>query len=334
MAPFPYTISYWNVRGLRSRMVEVEIMSKFVDICGLGETRLHTDTPFELPGFNVFRNNGGCGVLLGVRQSVPHRPVQLADCPGGIAVAAQVWSCGGWVLVVAVYGSGALNGRDWEDWLSSLPRPMILCGDLNAHHILWGSQRQNGRGVTIATSLGSQDLVALNDGTSTFVRWYGGRLQESVLDLVLCSSILASQLRVAVSDDLRGSDHLPILVGASLQSPLAGISGSVSQQSAAAALPPRVVTGSYGQFLHRWGLGGGRKRVRRDCMRQRSDPLWWTDECRRAVRDRRRAYRQFRRWAVPARWEAYQVLVRFARGVIRGAKRSYGARLCTVVDYL
>ena len=330
MAPFQYTISYWNVRGLRSRMVEVEVLSKWVDVFGLGETRLHTDTPFELPGFNVFRNNGGCGVLLGVRQSVPHRPFQIADCPGGIAVAAQVWSCGGWVLVVAVYGSGVLDGRDWDDWLSSLPRPLILCGDLNAHHSLWGSQRQNGRGAVIAASLGSQDLVALNDGTSTFVRWYGGRLQESVLDLALCSSELASQLRVAVSDDLRGSDHMPILVGTSLGGPLGGISGCVSQRDAAALPPPRVVTGSYGQFLQRWSLGV-RRRVGCGFKRRRSDPLWWTDECRGAIRDRRRAYRQFRRWAVPARWEAYQDAVRSARGIIKGAKRSYGARLCAAV---
>ena len=173
MAQFQYVCCVWNVRGLRSRVEEVEVLSKRADICGLGETRLRPDITFDLPDFVVYRNDRGAGVLLAVRQSVPHRPFAIAECPGMVVVAAQVWHERGWVLVVAMYVSGVFSARDWEEWLGSLPQPLLLCGDFNAHHRLWGSDRQNGRGAVIAASLCNQDLVVLNDGTSTFVRWFG-----------------------------------------------------------------------------------------------------------------------------------------------------------------
>lgn len=329
MAPFQYVVGYWNVRGLRGRAAEVEVLLKWTDLCGLGETRLHSDLEFVLPGFAVYRNNEGSGVLLAVRQTVPHRPFLVLDCPGGVAVAVHVWSGGGWVLVVALYVAGNFSARDWEDWLGTLPRPVILCGDLNAHHSLWGSQRQNKKGSVVAASLGSQDLVALNDGSSTFVRWYAGNLQESVLDLAICSSSLAGHLAAVVSDDLRSSDHLPILIGASLAGPLHGLSTDVKREGVVGQSAPRVVSGAYGQFLQKWGLGRGRGR--KVGRRVRSNPPWWTEGCSVAVHDRRRAYRRFRRWAVGIRWEAFQVAARSAKRIIRAAKRSYGVRLCAAV---
>ena len=59
------------------------------------------------------------------------------------------------------------SASDWDLWLGSLPRPVIFCGDLNAHHPLWGGLRQNRKGAIVASSLLNHDLVVLNDGTTT-----------------------------------------------------------------------------------------------------------------------------------------------------------------------
>jgi len=97
MASFPFTVSFWNVRGLRSRVAEVEALSQWVDICGLGESRLCADLEYELPGFSVYRNDAGSGVLLALRHSVPHRHFPITSCQGGVAVAVQVATSKGWV---------------------------------------------------------------------------------------------------------------------------------------------------------------------------------------------------------------------------------------------
>jgi len=152
----------------------------------------------------------------------------------------------------------------------------------------------------------------------------------SVLDLAICSRSMAGHLTVAVADDLRGSDHLPILVGASLSGPLRSIRESLPGcVRRAASSPPVVVSGVYGRLLGAWNLPN-RKRVRGGSS-SRSNPPWWTDACTVAVRDRRRAYRRFRRWEVGERWEVFLEASRTAKQIIRGAKRSYGARLCAAV---
>ena len=329
MAQFPYTVCFWNVRGLRSRGEETEVLAQWADICGFGETRLTAGVDYDLPGFKLYRNDTGSGVLLAVRACVPHRVFAVPTCPGVTTVAVQVWSSLGWVLVVALYVSGGFSGRDWEEWLRTLPQPVLLCGDFNAHHSLWGSRRHDRRGAVIAASLENHDLVMLNDGTSTFVRWYGGTLQESVLDLAVCSRSLSGHLAMAISDDLRGSDHLPILVGTALTGTLRGLRESVRSGRRADRSVPRVEGGKFGVFLQKWGLGQRRNRQMR--RSSRSNPPWWTDDCSLAVRDRRQAYRRFRRNQQIDRWEDFRVKSRAAKKVIRAAKRSYGARLCALV---
>ena len=64
---------------------------------------------------------------------------------------------------------------------------------------MWGGLRQDRRGCIIAGSLFDQQLVVLNDGAPTFLRWSGGALRESTLDLVICSNDLADQLVMSIS---------------------------------------------------------------------------------------------------------------------------------------
>jgi len=69
MAPFPYTIGFWNARSASSKLEEVEVLAQWVHVVGIAE-------PGALQcieGFYGYGGFGGPGVVLFVHGSVPHR---------------------------------------------------------------------------------------------------------------------------------------------------------------------------------------------------------------------------------------------------------------------
>ncbi|XP_058840806.1 uncharacterized protein LOC131696273 [Topomyia yanbarensis] len=53
------------------------------------------------------------------------------------------------------------------DFLETLPRPVLVLGDFNAHHICWGSTKSTALGHFIAEKTLSERLLILNDGSHT-----------------------------------------------------------------------------------------------------------------------------------------------------------------------
>jgi len=226
--------------------------------------------------------------------------VQAQPCPGLAAVAVQLWYDDSWITVVCAYAYGLFREAEWNNWLRSLPRPVLLCGDFNAHHSFWGGKWQNRRGTVIRNCLIDQNLMVLNDGTPTFSRWHGGLLQESVLDLVLCSLSLVGTVSMTVSDDLRGSDHFAILVE--------GVGGQLLNKSSTGgghSFKNVIKQGAFGCFLQKWKLGKARSKRHCNVKGIKRNPIWWTAECRRVIRDRRQALRRYKRWPSSGRWYFY-----------------------------
>ena len=83
-------------------------------------------------------------------------------------------------------------------------------GDFNSHHTLWGCVDTNGKSRTIEKFITKQDLVLLNDKSSTHL--YPATASYSSLDLTICSPEIFPDFNWKVVDDLHGSDHLPIQV--------------------------------------------------------------------------------------------------------------------------
>ena len=91
-------------------------------------------------------------------------------------------------------------------------------GDFNSHHTLWGCTDTNDKGRTIEGFITEQDLVLLNDKSSTYLHPATGSF--SSLDLTICSPENFPDFNWKVDDDLHGSDHFPIQiseVGPSIQ---------------------------------------------------------------------------------------------------------------------
>lgn len=100
--------------------------------------------------------------------------------------------------------------RDVTDLISQLPEPMILLGDFNAQHTLWGCRTVNRLGRLFETVITNTDLCILNTGDATHFHVQTGT--SSAIDLTFCSPALRTRLTWRVLGDPCGSDHYPILI--------------------------------------------------------------------------------------------------------------------------
>ncbi|KAH7946765.1 hypothetical protein HPB52_004182 [Rhipicephalus sanguineus] len=84
-----------------------------------------------------------------------------------------------------------------------------LCGDMNAHHTMWGSHTCSSRGRNLVDVIHHLGLQVLNTGSFTFLR-KTGRPSCTAIDVSLASE--ADRYDWATQPDSWGSDHLPIVI--------------------------------------------------------------------------------------------------------------------------
>ena len=103
-----------------------------------------------------------------------------------------------------------------EEFLKELPKPVLILGDLNAHHSAWGSRTSvtasepKKRGEAILDLVVQHDMVVLNNGTHTRIDPSNGTSQA--LDVSISSMSHAAKFNWKVLLDYSSSDHLPILI--------------------------------------------------------------------------------------------------------------------------
>lgn len=85
---------------------------------------------------------------------------------------------------------------------------LIITGDFNAQHPLWGSGTEKHNGRIMCEIIDDLDLVILSDGNNTRITppWQ----HKSAPDLTLCSPHLVSDNKWQVIQDPGTSDHYPI----------------------------------------------------------------------------------------------------------------------------
>ena len=118
------------------------------------------------------------------------------------------------LILVNIYSRGCcletLNGlsKQIDKWTIKEPCDILITGDFNAHHPAWGSTNSDAAGKGVVDWLDSQDLVLLNDGSPT--RFDSGGFTH--IDLTVTSPNLATTSAWGTAPDSLGSDHYPQLV--------------------------------------------------------------------------------------------------------------------------
>ena len=101
-----------------------------------------------------------------------------------------------------------------ETLLQGLQGKVLVCGDFNSHHTVWGSSRSDQRGSKVSDFVAASDLHILNNGTmSTFYTVRDGVEFQSYIDLSLATvDLLQLVQNWQVRDGITTADHRTILI--------------------------------------------------------------------------------------------------------------------------
>ena len=332
------TFLQWNCRGIRTSIEDLQTIaaSKSPVIICLQETKLPPDAPFFLKGYTILRKDTDYtsvshgGVLIAASHEIPVKQIPLRSELQ--AVAARVKLGQREVSVCSIYLPPGIDFPATQLGLlvSELPPPFLLLGDFNAHNMLWGCATSNTRGRQLERVINQENMCILNTGSPTHFSLPSGR--QSALDLSFSSPELASLVDWSVSKDPMGSDHFPIFLGF--------IEGAILGTRTRRWNFRKADTHRFRAYLENFFtnmLGQPPLTVEQfsavlrdaafECIpltsgKPHRPPVpWWTEECRTAIRCRRRAYKQFKRNSTETNLFAYRQARAACRRTIRQAKR-------------
>ena len=331
------SVLQWNCRGLRSCAHDLQAVlarQRPMAVC-LQETKLHPTSQCSLKGYTVFRRDMPAdpvahgGVLLAVHRGLPSQHLELRTPLQ--AVAARVLFDHRVCTICSIYlpPGCALPESELSRLVAELPSPMLILGDFNGHHTLWGCREIDVRGRVLERFILNEHLVILNTGTRTHVTMPSG--STSALDLSLLSPQLAPLFTWEVADDPMGSDHFPVLLKYNSIVSLGtrpqrwnirkadwdGFEAELEQVFSTGATDHATVENLTREIL----CAAGKFIPRTSGNPSRTPVPWWSKECQEAIRARRRAFRAFDRHATTENMIAFRQARASARRVILEAKR-------------
>ena len=108
-------------------------------------------------------------------------------------------------VCLAMYtGSNKITKQQLLEIMNQLPRPIVLMGDLNAHHELWGRRNLwDQRGKRLEDIIVTEELNILNNGSPAHI-------SGTSVDITIASPYVAPDLQWTVLPSVLSSDHHPI----------------------------------------------------------------------------------------------------------------------------
>ena len=330
-------IIQWNCRGLNANRSDLELLAQKynpVAIC-LQETKVNGPLSFKghVEYFKlgttdtIGRAHGGVAVY--VKEGFPQSLIHLQTTLQAVAVKITTDTT---FTICSIYlpPNEPIVMADIQNLFLQLPQPCIIAGDLNAHNYLWGNQNTDARGNIIEKFLNDNNLCLWNDDSPTYVHPGTGALTS--IDLTMCSPQLFLNFSWEVEEDQWGSDHFPLI-----------LSGHFA--------PPNERPSRW-QF-HKADWTKFRvlcdEQLIPDFIEANEDPLqtftntlfdiasqcipksnpnppkkekpWYTEECKEAIKQRRKALKNFKRQPTQHNLELYRIKRAKARQVVRVCKR-------------
>lgn len=209
-------IMQWNSQSLTYNK---NVFKKFlhdnnIHIAIISETWLKPHVKFNINGYTVVRNDCGNshnGVAIIIHKSLHFQQVSthFDDALQNVVIQIQIYRK--LITIVSFYcppnSTPRFNKNKLNTLFKSLSKPMIVAGDFNAHHTVWGCTNIDSRGRDIIDIMEENDLVLLNDGSPTTVGSFSHR--PNGLDLTMVSSSLSLSCEWMVCDTPLAGYHLP-----------------------------------------------------------------------------------------------------------------------------
>ena len=216
------TFLLWNARSLPRKTAELQmyLQDTLPSVVGLCETWLPPHLSLRFPGYTIYRKDRhqgrGGGVLLALRDELSHSMLPLPQWPAGHleAVAARVSLRQGWLTVAVFYNpGGAASFQELDHYFSSLPPPVLLMGDFNAHHQCWAPDlsphQHNPSGNAIFKIVMDSPHLSFLSPPGLATRFHPHTGASSVLDLFIGDP--AFRTSTFSTGPYMGSDHIPVL---------------------------------------------------------------------------------------------------------------------------
>ena len=123
--------------------------------------------------------------MLLIHESIPNQETELQTDLQVVAARVNIGRC---ITVASAHISRAHNFTYVRpaNLINQLPQPILLLGDLNSYHEMWGSNETDNRGRIIKRIIADFQLNVMNNGAPT--RIYGDA--ETAVDLSICSPVL------------------------------------------------------------------------------------------------------------------------------------------------
>ena len=165
----------------------------------------------KIKDYVVYRDSDDMSLSLAtilIRDSINQSKLPLPSVEGARITGVKVRIESDTFNIVAVYLSPnkVVDVKGLITVLSNIPK-LILAGDVNAKHPMWGSNIIDQRGKELAEALSELSLTVLNDGSPTFMRKYSSGLVESHLDVVAVPDDIAQNCRLEIEPVAMLSDH-------------------------------------------------------------------------------------------------------------------------------
>ncbi|XP_026475580.1 uncharacterized protein LOC113380628 [Ctenocephalides felis] len=309
------TILQWNARSFMSNRSSLEyfLSCQDISILAITETWFQKEKTYVFSNYNIVRedrDDGKGGAAIFVHRNQPYNVVAINL---GSLDPKRCQSCGIYLMVenvklyvISIYVAPNyyISVNEWNDFLSRLPKPVILCGDFNAHHFSWDSNFSDKYGNNFLEAIENNNLYILNNGKPTLKF----KNNMSVVDISLCSHNFAHRIDWNVCDDSLGSDHYPILLKlrgvprtrkynpswnckkadwTKYQSEIGKNLESFNSND-----PVRA----YDFFINAIN-SAARKSIpikNGDLNAKCAKPVWWDEECDKLIRERRKAEKIYR----------------------------------------
>jgi len=247
------------------------------------------------------------------------------------------------VLISIYTPESILDLQDLDTFLESNTLPLILCGDFDSHNTIWGSTHTNHKGNMLWDFIENHDLVLLNDGHGTRICQNG---TLSPLDLTFVSPALALQCQWSILESDCGSDHFPIkitldqmeFIAPPLRLPrwnLRKANWEAYQLDCNRLINDRLVSTNVDEFQFQITSTilaiAGEHIPKVEPSISKPGKRWWNDQCKLAIRAKKKAYNRARRTRLPSDYCLFKQKRAIAHRITRQAESDYWKSYCSSV---
>ena len=286
-------------------------------------------------GYKEMISEEGQGCALLIKRGYPCQRIQIPSKFESITVGITIQKEPYIISNVYLSPNKRFTMEDMDSFYQNImsikpkPKNIIILGDFNARHLMWGDSTTNPRGRILEDFMENNQIYYLNDDEPTHISSNGSM---SNIDLTLCNRNLITSLRWEVLDEPYGSDHFPIKITFNQEknTPVTPkwVLKRADWESFTELMQLQQKVNDFATideaatyFIDRIHLAARGSIPKSKKMAKPPIP-WWNKECENAVKARKSAYRRYKRTKSQLDRIIYKRRTAKARYILKQSRRS------------